>query len=424
MTHKVDTLIIGGGPSGLGAAIALQNQGKLLEQSPEIGGFSGSIELAGAVMDYGGHSFHTPHASVKKLVFDSLDMYEQERNAQCFHSGQFIPYPFQQNFRHLTSENVIDECEVGLRTLPQQKAKNFKEHIENSFGSGISKHFMLPYNQKLWGADLTRLSAEWTGERVAAAYKGTKSNMSNGKRKPLQARSTVAYPSRGGFIEIFKALARPLKTIEFGASVERIDVNKRILWTSEGSSYTYEKLISTIPITKLLPLLTFRETQLTDSVAKLQALGLYLVFVVVEGKVNTPIQRIYNAESHILAHKTVINHNSSDYLRAKSRHGIVAEISDAKPLDTSSPTLERKVISNLIEMGIIRSASQVVKTHRTYVPFGYPVPSHTRDEIIQAVKDWLRPFDIYTVGRFGEWAYINSDEALFKGLKLGSELKR
>jgi hypothetical protein len=42
--------------------------------------------------------------------------------------------------------------------------------------------------------------------------------------------------------------------------------------------------------------------------------------------------------------------------------------------------------------------------------------------IVAEVKAWLEAHDIYTLGRFGEWAYINSDEALARGLALGSRL--
>jgi protoporphyrinogen oxidase len=44
----------------------------VLEASNNLGGFSTSIEINGAVFDYGGHSFHTPHPEVKDLVFNSL----------------------------------------------------------------------------------------------------------------------------------------------------------------------------------------------------------------------------------------------------------------------------------------------------------------------------------------------------------------
>jgi len=46
-----------------------------------------------------------------------------------------------------------------------------------------------------------------------------------------------------------------------------------------------------------------------------------------------------------------------------------------------------------------------------------------RRSIVSKIKTWLQSFHIYPVGRFGDWDYINSDEAVMKGLELGRELR-
>jgi len=42
---------------------------------------------------------------------------------------------------------------------------------------------------------------------------------------------------------------------------------------------------------------------------------------------------------------------------------------------------------------------------------------------VAEIKAWLAERDMYTVGRFGEWEYINSDKCVHKGLALGRELR-
>ena len=110
-------IVIGAGPSGIGAGLSLAKDCLILEKSTSVGGFSKSLEINGAIFDYGGHSFHTPHPEVRDLVFNSLDMYEQKRNAKCFVDGEIIPYPFQKNFRELKNTNIIKECSDGLLNL-------------------------------------------------------------------------------------------------------------------------------------------------------------------------------------------------------------------------------------------------------------------------------------------------------------------
>jgi protoporphyrinogen oxidase len=68
------TLIIGAGPAGLGAGIALGSAALVLERGPSAGGLCQTIELAGAIFDLGGHSFHTPHQKFRDLVFHAIPL--------------------------------------------------------------------------------------------------------------------------------------------------------------------------------------------------------------------------------------------------------------------------------------------------------------------------------------------------------------
>jgi protoporphyrinogen oxidase len=116
----------------------------------------------------------------------------------------------------------------------------------------------------------------------------------------------------------------------------------------------------------------------------------------------------------------VINHNSSPALRATARHGVAAEVSLAAghlPLD-----LEARIVRSLLHMRIIRSAGEVYAARVVTLARAYPVPSHACAAFVPRLREWLAQQRIHSVGRFGEWAYINSDEALQRGLALGARL--
>src|SRR5262249_36318299 len=109
------TIIIGAGPAGIGAALAMNGDCTVLEREASTGGLSCSVTIDNAVFDYGGHSFHSPHPEVRDIVFDALEMHEQRRNAQCFFRNEFIPYPFQKNYHLLKHKEVVEECREGLK---------------------------------------------------------------------------------------------------------------------------------------------------------------------------------------------------------------------------------------------------------------------------------------------------------------------
>ena len=362
MGRFVKNLIIGAGPAGLGVALGLNRDYLILERKSDLGGISGTIEIEGAFFDIGGHSFHTPHPEVRDLVFQSLEMFSQKRDARCFAADQMIPYPFQKNFRRLSASAIVEDCARGLENLKTGEARHYEEFIHHRFGEGIAKHFMLPYNQKLWGRDLKRLTANWTAERVAAP-EGVKEKFSTegGQRKPLQDDTVVSYPARGGFGEIFKALGKNISEIHFKTGVEKIDPVEKSVLTTDGRIFTYENLISTMPLTEIFNLLPDVPQPLRSEIHELEALSLKVVLVVINHSIDTEIQRVYSADPKIAAHKTAMNHNSSDYLRSLPQHGIMAEVSYSAEKPLARVDVENWVVENLMEMRLIKSFDEVRK---------------------------------------------------------------
>ena len=161
---------------------------------------------------------------------------------------------------------------------------------------------------------------------------------------------------------------------------------------------------------------------LIDKSKQLDYLSMLLGLVVVNHSVDTDIQRIYAADPTIASHKTAINHNSSDFLRRLPHHGIMLEISEGPEKVLHRQDIKPWIVDSLLKLQLIKSRSEVEEVHVRKVKYSYPVPTHSRLDIMREIKDWLMENDIYTLGRFGEWAYINSDKAIYRGIELGRNL--
>jgi protoporphyrinogen oxidase len=159
-----------------------------------------------------------------------------------------------------------------------------------------------------------------------------------------------------------------------------------------------------------------------ERVQRLEFVSLALVLVVINHPVDTEVQRVYCADSAMPFHKIVLNHNSSPYLRSLPRHAVTAEVSYSPGKPPARRELEKQVVEGLGAMGIIKSRDEVHRTQVIDVEYGYPVHTHDREATVREVRDWLAQRRIHILGRFGEWAYINSDEALRRGLSLGRAL--
>ena len=419
------TLVIGAGPAGLGAALALGDAARVLERGADAGGLCATVTLEGAVFDLGGHSFHTHHREVRDLVFGALPMEEYRRDAWCYVKGEWIPYPFQQHFAALRDAAVVAQCQSGLDQRGHSKGgeRDFDEHLERRHGAGIARHFLRPYNEKLWGRDLTRLDPAWAAERVAGATPMAASEEGTA-RTPLQSDTRVAYPARGGFGEIYRALAARVPRLSFGKTIARIDPAARIAVTRDGERIAWKHLVSTLPLPTLLAMLPGVPPGLGNAVETLVALPLVLVMVAFAGQLRTHRQRVYRADGEFPGHKIVINHNSSGYLRSASRHGILVEISAANGARADDGALAEEVVRGLRSMGLTEPSDEMAATRVVRLPCGYPVPTHARAGIVDEAVQWLAARDIHSVGRWGEWAYINSDEALHRGMRLGASIAR
>src|SRR3989338_10870985 len=170
---RCDVLIVGAGLTGLSAAWHLRGSDtsvRLIEATSSVGGLTKTCEEQGFHFDRTGHLLHLRDNSIKQWIVDDLfkgKLLHIDRVSRVWSSGVYTRYPFQANTYGLPEE-VASECiEEYLKVLehpPKKKVRTAEDFIYKHFGKGFAKHFMIPYNQKLWGVHPKYMTAEW-GER-------------------------------------------------------------------------------------------------------------------------------------------------------------------------------------------------------------------------------------------------------------------
>jgi protoporphyrinogen oxidase len=425
---SAETLVLGAGPGGLATAYGLGEDFHVIEASARPGGLAGSITWNGAVFDIGGHSFSTPHEELKKWIFDLLPMEEQRREARCFFNQRMVRYPFQRFFRECGHDSIVEDCEAGLADRPGRSSDSYRDYLVARLGLGICRHFVFPYNRKLWGDVLDEMSADWANERVAPPAKHeaspvlTDAGSGDAARQPLESDSVVAYPAEGGFGSIFASMARRLGHISFGVSACRIQLKQRRVRLSTGQAISYRRLVSTLPLMLLAEVVEEMPEDLREQIKTLQALPLSIVLVSASRVRETEIQRIYSADHEVSAHKFVLGFNSSASARRSPMKSISAEISWGLGRRVTGRDLEAWVLRDLQAMGL-GVAPEDARTRTIEVPMGYPVPTRNRVRVVGKVKEWFRQHDVFLLGRFAEWDYINSDEVMRRAFALARQLR-
>src|SRR5436190_14349180 len=113
-------VIIGAGPTGLGAAYRLKELGyknfHMYERSSHLGGLASSFtDAKGFTWDIGGHVMFS-HYTYYDTCFDTLMGSEftlNDRESWVRMMDRWVPYPFQNNVRYLPKQAAF-ECLAGL----------------------------------------------------------------------------------------------------------------------------------------------------------------------------------------------------------------------------------------------------------------------------------------------------------------------
>src|SRR5262249_21050377 len=220
-------VIVGAGPTGLGAAQKLHELGDhkfvLFEKECHAGGLASSfLDAEGFTLDIGGHVQFSHYAYFDNLMDRLLggEWLHHERQAWVWMRERFIPYPFQNNIRHLPAVELRD-CLRGLigcvrnganGSAPAAGPANFGEWIQQRFGEVVWRSLSMPDNFKACAYPPFDLAFYWIGERLAQiALERIVLNISEGRDDVSWGPNNLfRFPERGGTGEIWRRLAAGL----------------------------------------------------------------------------------------------------------------------------------------------------------------------------------------------------------------------
>ena len=466
-------LIVGAGPTGLSAAYHYGADSVVLEKNDAVGGWCRSVEDAGFTFDYAGHIMFSNDAYVlalyKLLLGDNIHW--QNREAWVFSKGVHTRYPFQGALYGLPP-NVLKECLVGaiearygtlnsaspaiqpfaLQTLPAAedccadgvaggaanegdtcaaapgalpavaaKPSNFEQFIYRVWGAGVAKHFAIPYNQKLWTVPLSDMETSWLGGRVPLP---NLEEMIDGAlqpvAKPQGPNARFGYPLRGGFQAMMSGFLPHLKgRLELNAAVERVSPAARTVWLCDGRRFTYDTLISTLPLPELIAAMGDEAPHAIRVAAKgLRYVSIRCVNIGVGRAKISDKHWIYYPESTVF-HRVFLQGNASPHCNPEDGFGLTCEISYSatKPLPLQGKALIDRCVADCVSVGLIRHDDPIITANEVDMKYAYVVYDHERDANVRVIREWLKQHDILLAGRYSEWEYYNSDHAFLAGKK-------
>lgn len=189
----MNTIIIGGGLTGLTAALELARKGHkniiVIEREAQLGGISRTLEYHGNRIDIGGHRFFSKSDTVMNWWNEilplqgepSCDDVELQRKVDCVAGGpspekedrvmlirnrlsrilflrKFFDYPVSLSFNTLRNLGLCRMVKIGfsytLSLFHKRRENSLEDFFINRFGSELYKTFFRDYTEKVCGGAL------------------------------------------------------------------------------------------------------------------------------------------------------------------------------------------------------------------------------------------------------------------------------
>ena len=87
-----------------------------------------------------------------------------------------------------------------------------------------------------------------------------------------------------------------------------------------------------------------------------------------------------------------------------------------KPLNESG--LVERTIEALRRTGILESSDRIVAEDQINIPYAYVVYDFNRESSLRVIHSWMESVGLFPCGRFGEWGYHWSFEAIESGRRV------
>ncbi len=416
MSHVV---VLGCGWSGLVASIRV----KELYPSSEVvcidrdfgGGLLRSEVINGYLFDVGGS--HVVFSRRQDVINGILSMggewVARERRAYILFDGIFIPFPFENGIYVLPPERRARYGKSIISALinyRDERPRNLREWILNTFGREVAEDYLIPYNEKIWKRPLDQISADWVyipGRLPIPSIEDVVNAVAGISTVGYREQALFYYPRRGGIIRQWEAAYRRAEALGVVFLRDTVREVRRVFgeYVVNGRVKA-DKVINTLPL-KEVPLIF----NLPDDVFKAaDRLDYNSVIVVGLGlKRPAPNQHwIYVPDKRIIFHRYAWISNYGEDMPG-DRSSLIAEVTYPP---NSTPDLDQvrgEVIDGLIRLGIINEKDLDV-VGVWYHRYGYPIYTLTHTQDTAVIKESLLEIGVITLGRWGEWQYWNTDK--------------
>lgn len=423
--------VLGAGPAGLAVAWYAHRQGRsvvVYEKAAGVGGMVRTLSHRGHRFDTGAHRFHHRDAGATRLLETELglSLHPVSSPSRIHDRGRTYAFP-PRPLEMLTSEGLagiaplaVDQVRARLHRGP---IRTFEDHALRRYGKRLSRRFLLPYTEKLWGLPARQLSSRVATGRLSGltATALLLEILRPSTQTPRHLDGAFLYP-RGGIGDITRALADALPpgSIRTNRAVHRLQVRGgRVveIHFSRGSSVPVTgPVVSTLPLPHLARALeSALPPSLGPDVGELRYRSLRLVFLALDQPRVGSEATLYFPDRRLCFTRVSEPRNRSAALAPPGETGLLAEVPcfAGDSLDRlPDGVLRDRVVRDLAGVGLLDSAR--IRSWTTLrLPHAYPVQDLRAERRARRLREACRQrAGIRVLGRTGTFVYGHVHEQM------------
>ena len=380
---------------------------------------------------------------------DDLVMLSRTRVSRIYYNNAFFDYPVSLNPNTIRNMGLITTVRAGfsyfaamLKKLPEDNLENF---YINRFGRVLYAMFFEGYTEKLWGRHPKEISAEWGAQRVKglsvkAVLKDIFGKLFHVKKRKVETSliGQFVYPKYGPG-QLWTVVTDKIRslggTVLTGKKVIRImrDENGKAgeVICNDGSVFLCDELISSMPVKdfvnaledvppeakRIADGLPYRDFQ---TVGVLISMDKFLLRN--SGKIPTvggvtPDCWIYVQDTSVKLGRIQVFNNWSPYMVKDFDKNVWLGLEyfcneGDNYWQMGDDEYTEFAVNELVKIGVIKYASDILATHRQRIKKAYPAYFDTYAEF-ESLRTFLDSIpNLYCVGRNGQHRYNNMDHSM------------
>lgn len=361
----------------------------------------------------GGHWIFGADSDILDFIENLTPVKQYTRHSAVYFREKqlYVPYPLQNHLRFLP-QKIVKQALAEMGTPSQNSPGTMQEWLKQCFGPTLCELFFYPFHE-FYTAGLYKTIAPQD------AYKSPvdRSLVIQGASQeapPVGYNATFAYPTTD-----LRDLAQRMADrchIYYGKKTVKVDISDKIVYFADGSEKPYHKLISTLPLNRMLEMAGLKTEAEPDPYTSVLVLNIGAI----RGEQCPNDHWLYISDSTSGFHRVGFYSNVDvSFLPRSSQkdHNRVsiyverAYYGKQQPSEQEIHSYADSVIKELQEWDFIKDVEVI---DPTWIEVAYTWSYPSSDWKQQGLQK-LEKYGIYQLGRYGRWKFQGIADSIQDG---------